>query len=109
MVFSKQSSGRLALLALLEGIDCIVATVGYCLSREALASGPREGCYTVVVWLSDNAATLRINQAEKVVCWISGGAALAAATCFLIESSNASEESVPSEEGAKYCHARSIL
>ncbi|KAK2841628.1 hypothetical protein FQN49_006071 [Arthroderma sp. PD_2] len=71
------------LLHLLKDVECVVVSVEYRLAPEARAPGPAEDCYAGLVWTSANAASLGVDPAKIVVWGVSGGAALAAATCLM--------------------------
>ncbi|KAF2001386.1 lipase, partial [Amniculicola lignicola CBS 123094] len=83
MVSGDRFGGITPMMHLLDGIECIVVTVEYRLAPEARAPVPAEDCYAGLVWVSENAAILRIDPAEIIVWGVSGGAPLAAATCLM--------------------------
>ncbi|KAM5474586.1 hypothetical protein MauCBS54593_002162 [Microsporum audouinii] len=83
MVSGDRFTGVTELLHLLQGIECVVVSVEYRLAPETRAPGPAEDCYAGLVWTSENAASLGIDPAGIVVWGVSGGAALAAATCLM--------------------------
>ncbi|KAH6629306.1 lipase [Boeremia exigua] len=72
-----------SLLDLLEGIACIIVSVEYRLAPETRAPGAAEDCHAGLVWVSDNAVSLGIDPGAITICAVSGGAALAAATCLM--------------------------
>ncbi|KPM40580.1 hypothetical protein AK830_g6015 [Neonectria ditissima] len=76
------------LLHLLHDIECIVISVEYRLAPETRAPGPAEDCYAGLVWTSHNASSLGIDPARILVWGVSGGAALAAATCLMARDRN---------------------
>lgn len=76
------------LIDLLADIECIVVTVEYRLAPETRAPGPAEDCYAGLVWMSQNASTLGIDPSNIVVFGLSGGGALAAATCLMARDRN---------------------
>jgi acetyl esterase/lipase len=83
MVSGDRFTAVTELLDLLKGIECVVVSVEYRLAPETRAPGPAQDCYAGLVWASDNAASLGIDPASIVVLGVSGGAALAAATCLM--------------------------
>ncbi|ORY10003.1 Alpha/Beta hydrolase protein [Clohesyomyces aquaticus] len=83
MVSGDRFTGVTQVLDLLEGIDCVLVSVEHRLAPETRAPGPAEDCYAGLVWLSENASRLGIDPAEIVVFGVSGGGALAAATCLM--------------------------
>ncbi|KAK7418707.1 hypothetical protein QQX98_003725 [Neonectria punicea] len=83
MIAGDRFTGVNEALDLLKGIECVVVSVEYRLAPETRAPGPAEDCYAGLVWTSQNAASLGINPAGIVVWGVSGGAALAAATCLM--------------------------
>lgn len=83
MVSGDRFTAVTELLALLHDIECVVVSVEYRLAPETRAPGPAKDCYAGLVWISENAARLGIDPARIVVWGVSGGAALAAATCLM--------------------------
>ncbi|KAM5341914.1 hypothetical protein ACJ41O_014945 [Fusarium nematophilum] len=83
MIAGDRFSAVTELLHLLEGIECIVISPEYRLAPETRAPGPAEDCYAGLIWASDNATSLGIEPASITVWGVSGGAALAAATCLM--------------------------
>jgi acetyl esterase/lipase len=88
MVSGDRFGGVAELMDLLEGIECVVVSVEYRLAPETRAPGPAKDCHAGLVWISENAASLGVDPAEIVVLGMSGGAALAAATCLMARDSN---------------------
>ncbi|KIW62369.1 hypothetical protein PV04_10549 [Phialophora macrospora] len=83
MVSGDRFTGLTPVMDLLEGIDCVVVSVEHRLAPETRAPGPAEDCYAGLVWLAEHAASLGIDPAAIVVFGVSGGGALAAATCLM--------------------------
>ncbi|KAF1982046.1 alpha/beta-hydrolase [Aulographum hederae CBS 113979] len=83
MVSGNRFTAVTPVIDLLEGIDCVVVSVEHRLAPETRAPGPAEDCYAGLVWLSENAASMGIDPAAIVVFGVSGGGALAAATCLM--------------------------
>ncbi|EFY92120.1 lipase [Metarhizium acridum CQMa 102] len=83
MVSGDRFAGVNELLHLLEGIECVVLSVEYRLAPETRSPGPAEDCYAGIVWASSNSSQLGIDPAGIIVLGVSGGAALAAATCLM--------------------------
>lgn len=83
MVSGDRFTAVTQVLDLLEGIDCVLVSVEHRLAPETRAPGPAEDCYAGLVWTSEHAATLGIDPGEIVVFGVSGGGALAAATCLM--------------------------
>ncbi|KAG5817166.1 hypothetical protein H9Q74_001747 [Fusarium xylarioides] len=83
MVSGDRFTAVTSVIDLLKGIDCVVVSVEHRLAPETRAPGPAEDCYTGLVWISENASSLGIDPATIVVFGLSGGGALAAATCLM--------------------------
>ncbi|KAI9151856.1 lipase [Paramyrothecium foliicola] len=83
MVSGDRFTAVTELLALLQGMECVVVSVEYRLAPETRAPGPAEDCYAGLVWTSENALKLGIDPARIMIWGVSGGAALAAATCLM--------------------------
>lgn len=83
MVSGDRFTAVTQVIDLLKGIDCVVVSVEHRLAPETQAPGPAEDCYAGLVWVSKNAASLGIDPAAIVVFGVSGGGALAAATCLM--------------------------
>ncbi|KAJ4982876.1 hypothetical protein SVAN01_11639 [Stagonosporopsis vannaccii] len=83
MVSGDRFTGLTQVIDLLEGIDCVVVSVEHRLAPETRAPGPAEDCYAGLFWISQNAIKLQIDPKAIVVFGVSGGAALAAATCLM--------------------------
>lgn len=83
MVAGDRFAGISELLDLVKGIECILVSVEYRLAPETRAPWPAEDCYSGLVWTSENASSLGINPSSIIVWGVSGGAALAAATCLM--------------------------
>jgi acetyl esterase/lipase len=83
MVSGDRFTALTPVMDLLDGIDCVVVSVEHRLAPETRAPGPAEDCYAGLVWLSEHAASLGIDPAAIVVFGVSGGGALAAATCLM--------------------------
>ncbi|EKJ71386.1 hypothetical protein FPSE_08434 [Fusarium pseudograminearum CS3096] len=83
MVSGDRFSALTQVIDLLSGIDCVVVSVEHRLAPETRAPGPAEDCYAGLVWVSENAENLGIDPAAIVVFGVSGGGALAAATCLM--------------------------
>jgi acetyl esterase/lipase len=88
MVSGDRFTGLTQAIDLLEGIDCVVVSVEHRLAPETRAPGPAEDCYSGLVWISQNAAKLQIDPKAIVVFGVSGGGALAAATCLMARDRN---------------------
>jgi acetyl esterase/lipase len=83
MVSGDRFTAVTPVIDLLDGIDCVVVSVEHRLAPETRAPGPAEDCYAGLVWVSENAESLGIDPAAIVVFGVSGGGALAAATCLM--------------------------
>ncbi|OCT47556.1 alpha/beta hydrolase fold-3 domain-containing protein [Cladophialophora carrionii] len=83
MVSGDRFTALTPVIDLLEGIDCVVVSVEHRRAPETRAPGPAEDCYAGLVWVSEHAASLGIDPAAMVVFGVSGGGALAAATCLM--------------------------
>ncbi|OBS25044.1 hypothetical protein FPOA_05580 [Fusarium poae] len=83
MVSGDRFTALTQVIDLLAGIDCVVVSVEHRLAPETRAPGPAEDCYAGLVWVSENAAGLGIDPAAITVFGVSGGGALAAATCLM--------------------------
>ncbi|KAF4454197.1 hypothetical protein F53441_3197 [Fusarium austroafricanum] len=83
MVSGDRFTALTPVIDLLEGIDCVVVSVEHRLAPETRAPGPAEDCYAGLLWTSENASSLGIDPAAIVVFGVSGGGALAAATCLM--------------------------
>lgn len=83
MVSGDRFTALTPVIELLEGIDCVIVSVEHRLAPETRAPGPFENCYTGLVWISENAASLGIDPAKIIVFGVSGGGGLAAATCLM--------------------------
>jgi acetyl esterase/lipase len=83
MVAGDRFSGVSEILCLLKDVECVVTSIEYRLAPETRAPGPAEDCYAGLVWTSENATSFGIDPAGIVVWGVSGGAALAAATCLM--------------------------
>ncbi|KAK8930115.1 Arylesterase [Metarhizium anisopliae] len=83
MVSGDRFAGVDELLHLLAGIECVVLSVEYRLAPETRAPGPAEDCHAGLAWASGHSSQLGIDPAAIVVVGVSGGAALAAATCLM--------------------------
>jgi acetyl esterase/lipase len=83
MVSGDRFTGLTQIIDLLKGIDCVVVSVEHRLAPETRAPGPAEDCYSGLVWLSEKAEELNIDAKAIVVFGVSGGGALAAATCLM--------------------------
>ncbi|KAL4926554.1 lipase [Aspergillus undulatus] len=83
MVAGDRFSGVSELLAVIgDEIQCVFVSVEYRLAPETRAPGAAGDCYAGLVWMSEHAAALGIDPAGITVYGVSGGAALAAATCL---------------------------
>jgi acetyl esterase/lipase len=89
MVSGDRFTGLTQVINLLEGIDCVVVSVEHRLAPETRAPGPAEDCYAGLVWVSQNASKLQIDPEAIVIFGVSGGGALAAATCLMARDRNA--------------------
>lgn len=83
MVSGDRFTALTPVIDLLKGIDCVVISVEHRLAPETRAPGPAEDCYAGLVWVFENAVSLGIDPACIVVFGVSGGGALAAATCLM--------------------------
>lgn len=83
MVAGDRFTAVIELMNLIRGIECVVVSVEYRLAPETRAPSPAEDCYAGLVWTSKNTDTLGVDPAGIVVWGVSGGAALAAATCLM--------------------------
>lgn len=61
---------------------CIVVAPDYCLSTEAPYPAALEDCYTALLWLKDNAASLGVRPDQLMVGGDSAGGGLTAALCI---------------------------
>ncbi|KAH6867178.1 Alpha/Beta hydrolase protein [Thelonectria olida] len=83
MVSGDRFTAVTPVMDLLQDIDCVLVSVEHRLAPETRAPGPAEDCYAGLVWVSENASSLGIDPAAIVVFGVSGGGALAAATCLM--------------------------
>ncbi|KEF51093.1 uncharacterized protein A1O9_12816 [Exophiala aquamarina CBS 119918] len=83
MVSGDRFTALTPVIDLLKGIDCVIVSVEHRLAPETHAPGPAEDCYAGLVWVSEHATSLGIDPATIVVFGVSGGGALAAATCLM--------------------------
>lgn len=83
MVSGDRFTALTPVMDLLEGIDCVIVSVEHRLAPETRAPGPAEDCYAGLVWVSEHAQMLRIDPAAIIIFGVSGGGALAAATCLM--------------------------
>jgi len=83
MVSGDRFTALTPVIDLLKGIDCVIVSVEHRLAPETHAPGPAEDCYAGLVWVSEHAASLGIDPSAIVVFGVSGGGALAAATCLM--------------------------
>lgn len=83
MVSGDRFTALTQIIDLLAGIDCVVVSVEHRLAPETRAPGPAEDCYAGLVWVSEHAEILGIDPAAIVIFGVSGGGALAAATCLM--------------------------
>ncbi|KAL6231856.1 hypothetical protein BDW75DRAFT_233240 [Aspergillus navahoensis] len=83
LVAGDRFSGVSELLKMLGDIECVLISVEYRLAPETRAPGGAEDCYAGLVWVSENAAALGVDPARIAVWGVSGGAALAAASCLM--------------------------
>lgn len=83
MVSGDRFTGLTQIMDLLEGIDCVVISVEHRLAPETRAPGPAEDSYAGLLWVAQNAAELQIDPRAIVIFGVSGGGALAAATCLM--------------------------
>ncbi|KAH7174509.1 Alpha/Beta hydrolase protein [Fusarium flagelliforme] len=83
MVSGDRFTALSQVIDLLAGIDCVVVSAEHRLAPETRAPGPAEDCYAGLVWVSEHAETLGIDPAAIVIFGVSGGGALAAATCLM--------------------------
>ncbi|KAF2130458.1 alpha/beta-hydrolase [Dothidotthia symphoricarpi CBS 119687] len=73
----------LLLASLLDNDDIVIATVEFRLAPEDPAPAGAYDCYSATTYLYEHAAELGIDSSRIALFGTSGGAALAAATCFL--------------------------
>ncbi|GAB3739740.1 alpha/beta hydrolase [Nocardiopsis nanhaiensis] len=72
------------LLEYARELDLAVVSVDYRLAPENPHPVPVEDCYAGLVWLTENAGSAGVASPERlVVCGLSAGGGLAAATCLL--------------------------
>jgi acetyl esterase len=70
-------------LALCRQLGVVVVSVDYRLAPETPYPGGLEDCYTILQWVSDNSAALKIDPARLAVFGASAGGGLSAALCLL--------------------------
>ncbi|KAJ6436824.1 alpha/beta-hydrolase [Purpureocillium lavendulum] len=83
MVSGDRFTAVIQVIDLLQDIDCVFVSVEHRLAPETRAPGQAEDCYAGLVWVSENAASMGIDPAAIIVFGVSGGGALAAATCLM--------------------------
>ncbi|KAL6827950.1 Alpha/Beta hydrolase protein [Trichoderma camerunense] len=83
MIAGDRFSGIAELLDIIKGIECVIITVEYRLAPETRAPEGAEDCYAGLIWVSENATIVGIDPAKIIIWGVSGGAALAAATCLM--------------------------
>ncbi|WP_457255103.1 alpha/beta hydrolase fold domain-containing protein [Pedococcus sp. P5_B7] len=83
MVLGDNRTGLLGAIELAEAENLAVVSVEYRLAPETPHPGPVEDCYAGLVWLADHAAELGIDPDRIIICGVSAGGGLAAATTLL--------------------------
>jgi acetyl esterase/lipase len=83
MMVGDRLTGIALPLRLVESLDVACVSVEYRLAPEHPHPTPVEDCYAGLVWLAGNAATLGLDAERIVVCGVSAGGGLAAATVLL--------------------------
>ncbi|KAJ5815253.1 hypothetical protein N7474_007030 [Penicillium riverlandense] len=71
------------LMGYFDGLQMIVVTAEYRLAPEHKAPAGAGDCYTGLVWAVEHASDLGINPDRVLVCGVSGGGAVAAATVMM--------------------------